>query len=66
LPAHINLRMVTLYKPQGTTKVRGFERDPTFAGRSFEQSHIQYTHSPAWIESKPCTGAAMSARQLPR
>jgi len=39
--------------------VSGFEQDPTFVGKSFEQSHTQYTHNPALIGSMPCTGAAM-------
>jgi len=52
--------MVTFYKLQDTDEVRGFEQDPTFVGKSFEQSHIQYTHNPAWIGSMLCTGAVVS------
>jgi len=40
--------------------VSGFEQDPTFVGKSFEQRHTQYTHNPALIGPMPCTGAAMS------
>jgi len=66
LPTHINLRTVTFYKLQDTSEVYGFEWDPAFIGKSFEQSHTRCTHNSAWIESKPCTGAVMSAGQLPR
>ena len=66
MPTHTDLRMVTYYKLQDTAKVRGFKQDQTFVGESVEQSHRQYTHNPALIESMPCTGAAMSAGQLPR
>jgi len=37
--------------------VHGFEWDPTFVGKSFEQIHIQCTQNPAWIESMTCTTA---------